>query len=203
MHELRPFAGNRRERAEPALRMIQRAGAAQAPQFSWENQPLHFVAMPPPLVPKCAQVNARVAFVDGQVGRCQKTGDSKKERLRDIFMRAQDGDREALRQQGKGQFVLLVTKRRGQLLEERFISSVILRHRPETRRTCGCSTSHDASWRALAQCRAMRTASVLMPRSTSHESKGPATAPIAFWWKATCSATASSASTIAPPTTSE
>ena len=27
-----------------------------------------------------------------------------------------------------------------------------------------------------------------MPRSTSHESNGPATAPIAFWWKATCSA---------------
>ena len=42
-----------------------------------------------------------------------------------------------------------------------------------------------------------------MPRSTSQESNGPATAPIAFWWKVTCSASSSSAMTSAPPTTSE
>ena len=56
---------------------------------------------------------------------------------------------------------------------------------------------------ALAQCRSMRTPSVLMPRSTSQASNGPATAPIAFWWKASCSASSASAVTSAPPTTSE
>ena len=35
---------------------------------------------------------------------------------------------------------------------------------------------------AFSLCRSIRTASVLMPRSTSQESKGPAIAPIAFWW---------------------
>jgi len=33
---------------------------------------------------------------------------------------------------------------------------------------------------ALAQCRSIRTPSVLIPRSTSQESNGPAMAPIAF-----------------------
>ena len=57
---------------------------------------------------------------------------------------------------------------------------------------------------AFSLCRSMRTASVLMPRSTSQESKGPATAPIAFWWYASSSPSSSSAVTIsAPPTTSE
>ena len=37
---------------------------------------------------------------------------------------------------------------------------------------------------AFAQCRSIRTPRVLIPRSTSQASNGPATAPIAFWWKA-------------------
>ena len=37
----------------------------------------------------------------------------------------------------------------------------------------------------------MRTASVLRPRSTSQQSNGPATAPIAFWWKRIRSAASS------------
>ena len=48
-------------------------------------------------------------------------------------------------------------------------------------RTCGCSASQSASRRALAQCRSMRTASVLMPRSVSQASNGPGTPPAAFW----------------------
>ena len=55
----------------------------------------------------------------------------------------------------------------------------------------------------------MRTASVFRPRSTSHASNGPATAPIEFWWKATRSAASSKPGTVmslptttAPPTTS-
>ena len=71
--------------------------------------------------------------------------------------------------------------------------------------------------RALLSCRSIRTASVLSPRSVSHASNGPATAPDAFWWNRTASARfvvpvgassptgswAPSATTSAPPTTSE
>ena len=42
-----------------------------------------------------------------------------------------------------------------------------------------------------------------MPRSTSQASKGPAIAPIAFWWNASCSPSSAVAATSAPPTTSE
>ena len=63
----------------------------------------------------------------------------------------------------------------------------------------GSSTTRSA----LSQWRSIRTPSVFSPRSTSQASNGPATAPIAFWWKATCSAISRSRTTSAPPTTSE
>src|SRR5215470_16748821 len=49
----------------------------------------------------------------------------------------------------------------------------------------------------------MRTASVLTPRRVSQASNGPATAPVAFWTKASRSPSSGSATTTAPPTTSE
>ena len=54
---------------------------------------------------------------------------------------------------------------------------------PDSRpaRPSGCSASQSASACALAQCRSMRTASVLMPRRTSQASNGPGTPPAAFW----------------------
>ena len=60
-----------------------------------------------------------------------------------------------------------------------------------------------ATTRALRQCRSMRTASVLMPRSTRKQSKGPGTAPAAFWTKASASARAGSSTATKPPRTSE
>ena len=56
---------------------------------------------------------------------------------------------------------------------------------------------------ALRQCRSMRTARVLIPRSVSQASNGPATAPVAFCKKASRSPSSGSATTTAPPTTSE
>ena len=44
----------------------------------------------------------------------------------------------------------------------------------------------------------MRTARVLSPRSTSQASKGPATAPIAFWWKPIRSVTSSPEAVVTP-----
>ena len=69
--------------------------------------------------------------------------------------------------------------------------------------TPGWSTSSSTTRVGVAQCRSIRTPSVLMPRSTSHASNGPATAPIAFWWNASSSPSSASAATSAPPTTSE
>ena len=50
------------------------------------------------------------------------------------------------------------------------------RLRPALRGTC-------ATARAFSECRAILRASVLIPRSTSHESNGPGTAPSDFWRK--------------------
>ena len=52
---------------------------------------------------------------------------------------------------------------------------------------------------AFAQCRSIRTASVLTPRSTSHASNGPGTAPSDFCRNASCSATVSSFVATKPP----
>ena len=49
----------------------------------------------------------------------------------------------------------------------------------------------------------MRTARVRSPRNVSQASNGPATAPMAFWWNVSRSATSRSLTTTAPPTTSE
>jgi hypothetical protein len=50
----------------------------------------------------------------------------------------------------------------------------------------------------LSQCRSIRTARVFSPRSTSQASNGPATAPIAFWWKPIRSVTLSPPSSRPP-----
>ncbi len=56
---------------------------------------------------------------------------------------------------------------------------------------------------AFSQCLRIRTASVLIPRSTSHESNGPGTAPSDFCRKRSRSAIASSFVAAKPPITSE
>ena len=69
--------------------------------------------------------------------------------------------------------------------------------------TAGARVRKSTTRAALSQCRSIRTPSVLMPRSTSQASNGPATAPIAFWWNASSRPRSASATTSAPPTTSE
>ena len=56
---------------------------------------------------------------------------------------------------------------------------------------------------AFRECWSIRTARVFTPRSVSHASNGPATAPVAFCRNASRSPSAGSATTTAPPTTSE
>ena len=60
-----------------------------------------------------------------------------------------------------------------------------------------------ATRRAFSLCRSIRTPSVLIPRMVSQASNGPATEPVAFCRNASRSPSAASATTIAPPTTSE
>ena len=50
--------------------------------------------------------------------------------------------------------------------------------------TAGWSASTRATRAAFAQCRSIRAARVLTPRSVSQASNGPATAPVAFWLNA-------------------
>src|SRR6478736_477296 len=69
--------------------------------------------------------------------------------------------------------------------------------------TFGWLVRKSTTFSALSQWRSIRSASVLSPRRVSHASNGPATAPIAFWWKVTFSARSRSLTTNAPPTTSE
>ncbi len=50
----RPIARQHRQRGQPALRMIYRTRAANAPGFGWQNQSLQLIAMRPPAVPQAA-----------------------------------------------------------------------------------------------------------------------------------------------------
>ena len=61
------------------------------------------------------------------------------------------------------------------------------------------SASHAAIVRPLLSCRGMRRCSVLVPRSASHESIGPGTAPPAFWMNVRRSARVSSFTIAMPP----
>ncbi len=72
-----------------------------------------------------------------------------------------------------------------------------------TRETRGCRSRNAATALAFAQWRSMRTASVFTPRSTSHASNGPGTAPSDFCRNASCAAMASSFVATKPPITSE
>ena len=116
---------SRGERAEPPLRMIQWAGAAQSPELRWQHQSLHSVAMRPPTIPKFSDVTASLPGVNGQVRRLEKSRHSKKDRLGVVALLAKKAQRQSLSEKSKGQLVLLVTKGRGDFLKERFVASVI------------------------------------------------------------------------------
>src|SRR5262249_365978 len=71
-----------------------------------------------------------------------------------------------------------------------------------TRVTFGCDARYSASARPLALCCAIRTVSVFVPRSTSHESNGLRIAPAAFWMKRSHATSSSRVAITTPPTLS-
>ena len=77
----RPIARQRRERGDAALRMIERTRAAQPPNFPWQNQTLEFVAMRPPIVPQLPDIFPGRSFINVEIGRLKKTGNSEEERF--------------------------------------------------------------------------------------------------------------------------
>ena len=68
--------------------------------------------------------------------------------------------------------------------------------------TFGCAARYSASTCALALVRSMRTVSVFVPRSTSHESIGPRMAPAAFCTNFIHSTSSSCLTMTTPPTLS-
>src|SRR4051812_12229616 len=68
-----PLLSENGESAETTLRMIQRAGAAEPPEFCRQNQPLHCVAMRPPAVPEIAHIAASFVGISAEIGRGQKS----------------------------------------------------------------------------------------------------------------------------------
>lgn len=114
------------ERAETPLRMIQRARAAEPPEFCRQDEPLHRIAVRPPAVPKVPDVAARLVVICGQIGRGQKPGDAEEDRFDVVIIFAEQRQRQPLRQEGEGEFVLFVAERRGDFLEERGIAAVTL-----------------------------------------------------------------------------
>ena len=66
-------------------------------------------------------------------------------------------------------------------------------------RPSGASRETRASARPLALCCAMRSVSVLVPRSTSHESNGLRIAPAAFWMNFSHSTSSSRVAITTPP----
>ena len=75
---------------------------------------------------------------------------------------------------------------------------------PGSRRAApsGARLRNSASARPLALCCCIRSASVLVPRSTSHESNGPRIAPSAFWMNCSHSMSSSRTAMTTPPTLS-
>ena len=106
--------------------MIERARAADFPNFCGQDQPLHFVAMRPPTIPQFAHIILCRLFVDREVRRFQKTGDTEKDRFSIFQVLAQSLQREPLRNERKRQLVLFITERARDFLKERFVSAVIV-----------------------------------------------------------------------------
>lgn len=119
-----PLLRENRERAEPPLRVIQGAGAAEPPKFWRQHEPLHFIAMRPPPVPELSYVAARFPRVNGQIWRLEKSGHAKEQRLDVVVLFAEHRKRQPLRQDRERQFILFVTKRCGDFLKERSVAPV-------------------------------------------------------------------------------
>src|SRR5438270_5866403 len=91
--------------------MIERTRAAEPPNFRGQDEPLHRVAMRPPAVPKFSHISARLLWIDGEVGRFEKSGDAEQHRFNIVVFFAKERERQPLRQKREREFVLFVTER--------------------------------------------------------------------------------------------
>ena len=81
--------------------------------------------MRPPTVPQFSYIVAGLAGIDCQIGRLQKSGNAEENRLSLIILRAEEGERQALSEKSKCQFVFPVTQRRGNFLKECLVAPVV------------------------------------------------------------------------------
>src|SRR5947209_518007 len=92
----RPLSSERRERSQAALRMVERTGAAQPPQFRGQDQSLESVPVRPPIVPQLADIFSCRSCIKIEIGRLKKTGDTEEERFAMIDILAQRFQRQTL-----------------------------------------------------------------------------------------------------------
>src|SRR5207248_6794420 len=111
---------------QATLRMIDGAGGAEFANLLRQDQSLQSVAVRPPTVPQFAHIILCRLFVDREVRRFQKTGDTEKDRFSIFQVLAQSLQREPLRNERKRQLVLFITEGGRDFLKERLVSSVIV-----------------------------------------------------------------------------
>ena|SRR5881227_237711 len=85
-----PVTSQRRERGHPALRMIEWARAAEPPDLCRQDEASEPVTMRPPVVPQMADVFAGRSLINVEIGRLQKTGDTKEQRFRIVDVIAEE-----------------------------------------------------------------------------------------------------------------
>src|SRR5437879_248264 len=119
-----PGVNQARQWGQAPLRMIDRARAAQFPNFPGQNQALQLVAMRPPAVPEFADVILCRAFVDVEVWRFQKAGDAEEDCFSILEIIAQRIERDSLSDEHKRKFVLFITECRCNFLIKGFVRAV-------------------------------------------------------------------------------
>src|SRR2546423_652648 len=128
-----PLVRENGERTEAALRMIQRTGAAEPPEFYRQNEPLHRVAMRPPAVPEISHVAAGFVAIRGEIGRGEKSGDAKKDRFEIGRFFSEPREGQTLSEKSERKFVLFVAESCRDFLKERRVAPVIFDDAFETR----------------------------------------------------------------------
>ena len=113
--------------------MIQRTRAAEPPKPGRQNETLHFVTVRPPAVPELSDIAACSFPICGEIRRGQEPGSAEKDRLEIVRLFSQGNEGQALGEEGEGQFVLFVTERGSDFLEERGIASVSFDDRLDAR----------------------------------------------------------------------
>ena len=129
--DAREVADDLRKGCEPALRMIHRTLAAHFPNLTREREALEFRTARPPLLPQPAEKCARRRIKRREFALIEEARDAKEQRGRGVLRRAEQPQREALREQCERQLVRLVAERGRKRLIERFVGAVQLREARE------------------------------------------------------------------------